>query len=105
GRGRHRDLLADGDHRTADDDRRRGHGRRDHHFDVPADVQAAVARQVAALGWAHFTFTYARACASCRRLTAAAESTISANSSLRLASADSCTVSGSNCWPPGTSRV
>ena len=36
------------DHRAADDDRRRHDGRRDHHLDVPADVQDAHARQVGA---------------------------------------------------------
>ena len=46
------DPVADLDHRAAHDDRRRPDGRRDHHLDVPADVQAAHARQVAAAGHA-----------------------------------------------------
>ncbi len=41
------DPVADLDHRAADDDRRRPDGRRDHHLDVPADVQDAHAHQVA----------------------------------------------------------
>jgi type IV pilus assembly protein PilC len=40
------EVDADLDHRAADDDRRRTHGRRDHHRDVLADVQDAHARQV-----------------------------------------------------------
>ena len=41
-------TVADLDHRADHDDRRRPDGRRDHHLDVPADVQDAHADQVAA---------------------------------------------------------
>ena len=47
GRGRRVGRIADVDHRADHDDRRRLHGRRDHHRDVPADVQDADAREVA----------------------------------------------------------
>ena len=47
GRGRRVDPVADLDRRADHDDRRRHHGRRRDHLDVPADVQAADADQVA----------------------------------------------------------
>src|SRR5262249_23939565 len=46
GRSRRGDPVADVDRRADHDDRGRLHGRRDHHRDVPADVQDALARQV-----------------------------------------------------------
>ena len=46
GRGRLVDRDADVDHRAADDDHGRRHGRRDRHLDVPADVQDAQFGQV-----------------------------------------------------------
>ena len=47
GRGRRVDRSPHLDHRAAHDGRRRHHGRHHHHQHVPADVQAADARQVA----------------------------------------------------------
>jgi type II secretory pathway component PulF len=47
GRGRHGHPDPDVHHRADDDDLRRACRRRDHHLDVPADVQDALARQVA----------------------------------------------------------
>src|SRR5207247_8014735 len=44
--GRRGDPVADVDRRADHDDRRRLHGRRDHHRHVHADVQDAVSREV-----------------------------------------------------------